>query len=157
MGARRLLSKSLLFGTEMSKVSLRARLLYIAIVLEADDWGVVDIESPLGMTDSTFSELDELVDAGFIFVTRLSSFYLVRHWFSQNLVPENRRSPSLHPELLSDFSYSLEKGSPDKNYHIKNQIRKAEARAEPVLEELTPEDMKKTQQFMERIGLSMEL
>ena len=93
MAARRLLSKSLLFGTEMSKVSLRARLLYIAIVLEADDWGVVDIEGPLGMTDSTFSELNELVDAGFIFITRLSSYYLVRHWFSQNLVPENRRKP----------------------------------------------------------------
>lgn len=155
MSDKRLLSKSLIFGTEMSKMSTKARLLYIAIVMDADDWGVVDVDGPLRYADATLSELNELVDAGFIFNTRLPNFCLVRHWFSQNLIPANRRTASLHPEILSDFSYCLDKGTPDKNYHMRNPIHRTEP-AEPVLEELSEEDMENTRAFMQKIGISFQ-
>ena len=139
----------------MSKMSTKARLLYIAIVMDADDWGVVDVDGPLRYADATLSELNELVDAGFIFNTRLPNFCLVRHWFSQNLIPANRRTASLHPEILSDFSYCLDKGTPDKNYHMRNPIHRTEP-AEPVLEELSEEDMENTRAFMQKIGISFQ-
>lgn len=153
MSDKRLLSKSLLFGTEMSKMSPKARLLYIAIVMDADDWGIVDVDGPLRYADATFSELNELVGAGFIFYTRLQNFCLVRHWFSQNLIPSARRTASLHPEILSDFSYCLDKGTPDKNYHMKNPIQKPEP-VEPALDELSDEEMEKNQELLKKFGFS---
>lgn len=155
MSDKRLLSKSLIFGTEMSKMSTKARLLYIAIVMDADDWGIVDVDGPLRYADATFSELNELVDAGFIFYTRIPNFFLVRHWFSQNLIPPNRRTASLHPEILADFSYNLEKGTPDKNYHMKNPVRKAEP-VEPEPDEVTEEEMASNLAFMQKIGMSFQ-
>ena len=159
MADKRLLSRTLVFGTEMIKLSLRARLLYIALVLDADDWGLVDIENALSVTGTTFNELNELVDAGFIYVTRLATHYLIRHWFSQNLIPEKRRTSSLHPELLDDFSISLDSGCPDKNYRIRNKTRRPEPSTGPVAEkeeELSPEDQARTKAFMKHIGISFE-
>lgn len=155
MSDKRLLSKSLLFGTEMSKMSTKARLLYIALVMDADDWGIVDVDGPLRYADATLSELNELVEAEFIFPTRLQNFCLVRHWFSQNLIPANRRTASLHPELLSDFSYCLDKGTPDKNYHMKHPIRRT-APVEPELDDLSEEDMENNRAFMQKIGFSLQ-
>lgn len=84
-----------------------AQALYLQYGMEADDWGIVG--SPIGIMRACAIPEEyslELERSGFIY--RIDGRVVIRHWFVHNSIPEDRRSQTNYPEVLSKLELNDE-------------------------------------------------
>ena len=119
----RMFSKSVTENDKFYTLSAAAQGLYLHLVMNADDDGVVDspigIRRAAGMTEADFQEL---IDRGYILYRE--NVAVIVHWKAQNTIKEDRYTPTEYPEALVDLTVDKKK-------------KYVEAEAENALDEAT--------------------
>ncbi len=100
MAAKRMFSIEILTSDEYNKLTSRAKNLYIALNMYADDDGIVNnvkgIEKTIGVGGSF---LKELVETGFV-LEFPESLYVITHWKVHNVIRRERYRQSRYKEVL---------------------------------------------------------
>ena len=98
MNDRRMVSNRVIKCDKFVKMSVSARLLYINLLLDADDEGfVVNPRSTLRMTNVRRQTLDEVINGGWVLKFDFSDTLLIKHWSIHNSVRKDR--------IRTTFSY----------------------------------------------------
>lgn len=99
-----MIAKDIIFSDGFSKLSAEARLFYLYLCVDTDDWGFVS--APMGVaricglgTRVTNRVLEELDNAGYIF--RINDVICIRHF--------NKHNSNLRKDRRKDTLYSAEK------------------------------------------------
>ena len=111
MANRRMISKTVLCADTFTELPARTRLLYVHLILEADDDGLIGTtKNALFLSGSNAKDLRTLVDKGYI-IKFDSGVCAIRHWLLMNKVQGTRKAATayvdelLHLETLSDKTY----------------------------------------------------
>ena len=100
MAKRRCISVDVMESDEYQELSNAAKCMYIALMLRSDDEGVViNPRTVMRMTGFTDTQLDELIDSGF--VLKVDNIYVIKHWYLHNKIQPSRIVKSLYQESLS--------------------------------------------------------
>lgn len=101
MAERRMFSKKIVGSARFLRLPATARLLYYDLGMQADDDGVVEAFTVLQMTHADESDLNALVEKGFIRILNEDLVALVIDWKTNNLIKKDRYRPSFYSDLLS--------------------------------------------------------
>lgn len=101
MAERRMFSKKIVGSARFLRLPAIARLLYYDLGMQADDDGVVEAFTVLQMTHADESDLNALVEKGFIRILNEDLVALVIDWKTNNLIKKDRYRPSFYSDLLS--------------------------------------------------------
>lgn len=101
MAERRMFSKKIVGSARFLRLPATARLLYYDLGMQADDDGVVEAFTVLQMTHADESDLNVLVEKGFIRILNEDLVALVIDWKTNNLIKKDRYRPSFYSDLLS--------------------------------------------------------
>ena len=113
MANRRMISKGIFQDDRFTDLSATARLLYVYLILEADDDGFISSKkSAFLFAEAKESDLQKLEDKEYI-ITFPSGICVVRHWLQMNKIQPTRKTPTVYTDELSklkingDESYSV--------------------------------------------------
>lgn len=99
MANRRCVTGDIYFSDEFLELSCVARVLYIGLMLDADDEGVVEnYKKTMRILSCRKQALTELVESGYIM--KLNGVYVVKDWHRHNIIPPSKKSPSMYADLL---------------------------------------------------------
>ena len=111
MANRRMISKTVLCADTFTELPARTRLLYVYLIMEADDDGLIGTtKNALFLSGANAKDLRTLVDKGYI-IKFDSGVCAIRHWLLMNKVQGTRKTATayvdelLHLETLSDKTY----------------------------------------------------
>ena len=114
MAERRMFSTKILNSDNYNKLSFSAKILYVALVINADDEGFVsNPKTIMRMAKVRQPTLKELLEGGWLISFDFSNTILVRHWFIHNNIRKDRFHPTLSLKekgrvtLNSDGEYEL--------------------------------------------------
>lgn len=100
MAKRRCLSRDVFESRKYLKLSVIAKCLYIALILHADDEGVViNPHIPANSLRCDEKGFEELVTEGFLL--KIEDTYIIKHWYVHNKVQPSKMIPSLYQTELS--------------------------------------------------------
>ena len=94
-------SKKIVGSARFLRLPATARLLYYDLGMQADDDGVVEAFTVLQMTHADETDLNALVEKGFIRILNEDLVALVIDWKTNNLIKKDRYKPSFYSDLLS--------------------------------------------------------
>ena len=94
-------SKKIVGSARFLRLPATARLLYYDLGMQADDDGVVEAFTVLQMTHADESDLNALVEKGFIRILNDDLVSLIIDWKTNNLIKKDRYRPSFYSDLLS--------------------------------------------------------
>ena len=103
MANRRMISKTVLYGLEFSKLSVHAGMLYVYLLVSADDDGFVSNpirEAKACGIDMTY--WDELQKSGLVIVFP-SGIAVIRDWLNQNKVQASKHTPTAFKSELKQL------------------------------------------------------
>lgn len=115
MAERRMFSKKIVGSARFLRLPATARLLYYDLGMQADDDGVVEAFAVLQMTHADESDLNALVERGFVRILNDDLVSLIIDWKTNNLIRKDRYIASFYRYLLPDFD-----GIPDDNQRLTN-------------------------------------
>lgn len=101
MAERRMFSKKIVGSARFLRLPATARLLYYDLGMQADDDGVVEAFTVLQMTHADETDLNALVEKGFIRILNEDFVSLIIDWKTNNLIKKDRYRPSFYADLLS--------------------------------------------------------
>lgn len=101
MAERRMFSKKIVGSARFLRLPPTARLLYYDLGMQADDDGVVEAYTVLQMTHADETDLNALVEKGFIRILNEDFVSLIIDWKTNNLIKKDRYRPSFYADLLS--------------------------------------------------------
>ena len=101
-GPSRMLSEAIITSGRFLKLSDKAKVLYMYLMVRTDDEGVVEAYPAMMFAGAQENALDELI--GKRFVIRLNEDDVVRitHFFEQNTLRADRTKPSRFHDLIAD-------------------------------------------------------
>ena len=99
MAKRRCFSIDVMESINYRRLSMEARVLYIELMAQSDDEGVV-INPSIALLIAGVGEcvLDELITANFLL--RIEDVYVIRHWHRHNKIQPSKVTPSIYSEEL---------------------------------------------------------
>ena len=100
---RRMISKTVLYGLEFSKLSADAKILYVYLLIAADDDGFISNpvrEAKAGDVDITY--WDELQGSGLVIVFP-NGVAVIRDWLNQNRVQSSKHTPTAFQSELKQL------------------------------------------------------
>lgn len=103
MANRRMISKTVLYGLEFSKLSADAKILYVYLLIAADDDGFISNpvrEAKAGDVDITY--WDELQGSGLVIVFP-NGVAVIRDWLNQNRVQSSKHTPTVFQSELKQL------------------------------------------------------
>lgn len=103
MANRRMISKTVLYGLEFSKLSADAKILYVYLLVAADDDGFISNpvrEAKAGDVDITY--WDELQGSGLVIVFP-NGVAVIRDWLNQNRVQSSKHTPTAFQSELKQL------------------------------------------------------
>lgn len=115
MAERRMFSKKIVGSARFLRLPATARLLYYDLGMQADDDGVVEAFAVLQMTHADETDLNALVEKGFVRILNDDLVSLIIDWKTNNLIRKDRYIASFYRYLLPDFD-----GIPDDNQRLTN-------------------------------------
>lgn len=128
MAERRMISKSVIDNDKFSDLPVNARLLYMYMILYADDYGFTNsVKRLMWETEATKKDLSSLIESGFI-IKFESGAHLIAHWLLMNKIqPSKIKETVFTKELESvveneDHVYELYKETEEQAESIRNQI-----------------------------------
>ena len=96
MADRRMISKKLILSDSFDTLAEKAKLLYLRLIIEADDDGFVGgLRHILSAAGVNKRSLEALCDKGFTILFS-SGVVVVRHWKIHNRVPKDRYTPTMY-------------------------------------------------------------
>ncbi len=108
MAERRMIAKSVIDNDKFADLSVNARLLYVYMILYADDYGFVNsVKRLMRETEATEKDLDSLTGSGFA-IRFESGVYLIAHWLLMN---------KIQPSRIKETVFTQELGSVIENEH----------------------------------------
>lgn len=115
MATRRCISKEIIESDAFLALSFGARALYCALVVEADDDGVVGApRRVVRACGCSAKHLEDLARARFLLELD-NGVVIIKHWRMMNYIPKDRYKPSAYQDELAkvylkpDRSYTLNK------------------------------------------------
>lgn len=108
-------SKKIVGSARFLRLPATARLLYYDLGMQADDDGVVEAFAVLQMTHADETDLNALVEKGFVRILNDDLVSLIIDWKTNNLIRKDRYIASFYRYLLPDFD-----GIPDDNQRLTN-------------------------------------
>lgn len=117
MSVRRCISKEIVNSGSFIQMDAKSQLLYIHLLIIADDDGIVDDASvPLVRSKATKKNLNELIDKKYIIETSngVNTVYIIKHWLMQNNIQPSKRKESNYSWVVDslwvedNYSYTLD-------------------------------------------------
>lgn len=109
MANRRMISKDIFFSDRFTDMSVTARMLYVYMILNADDEGMLsNLKQVIFMAGGNKEDIQELIDNGYVKKFE-SGVYAIIHWYLMNRVQPTRRKNTI-------FSAELEELGKDEVY-----------------------------------------
>lgn len=109
MANRRMISKDIFFTDRFTDMSVTARMLYVYMILNADDEGMLsNLKQVTFMSGGNKKDVQELINNGYVKKFE-SGVYAVIHWYLMNRVQPTRRKNTI-------FSAELEELGKDEVY-----------------------------------------
>ena len=96
---RRMFSKKIVGSARFLRLPATARLLYYDLGMQADDDGVVEAFAVLQMTHADESDLNALVERGFVRILNDDLVSLIIDWKTNNLIRKDRYIASFYRYL----------------------------------------------------------
>lgn len=116
MANRRMISKTVLCADTFTEIPARTRLLYVHLIMEADDDGLIGTtKNALFLSGANAKDLRTLVDKGYI-IKFDSGVCAIRHWLLMNKVQESRKAATAYVDELSHLETL-----PDRTYRFCQQ------------------------------------
>lgn len=116
MANRRMISKTILCSDAFTELSPRTRLLYVYMILEADDDGIIGtVKNALFLSGANAKDLKTLVEKNYV-IKFDSDVYAIRHWLLMNKVQGTRKAVTAYIDELSHLAIL-----PDKTYKFCQQ------------------------------------
>ena len=100
MAERRMFSRRICSSGRFLKMPASAQNLYFHLGLYADDDGIVEAYSVVNSTGATDSDLDTLIDKGFIVVLNEDLVSYITDWNENNQIRSDRKVDSIYQDLL---------------------------------------------------------
>ncbi len=99
MAKRRCFSIDVMESTDYRRLSMEAKVLYIELMAQSDDEGVV-INPSIALLIAGISEsvMEELISNGFLL--QVDDIYVIRHWYRHNKIQPSKVTPSVYSEEL---------------------------------------------------------
>ena len=96
MADKRMVNKQVVESDAFLRLSPKAQVLYLHLMMNADDEGFVgNTNAVMAMTDTDEDALNELVDTGYIFAAS-QTVYCITHWFVHNTIAKDRFKGTYH-------------------------------------------------------------
>lgn len=109
MANRRMISKDIFFSDRFTDMSVTSRMLYVYMILNADDEGMLsNLKQVIFMAGGNKEDIQELIDNGYVKKFE-SGVYAIIHWYLMNRVQPTRRKNTI-------FSAELEELGKDEVY-----------------------------------------
>lgn len=110
MAERRMFAKSVVDSDAFLDMSTSARLLYYDLGMRADDDGFITPKRIMRMTGASEDDLRLLIAKGFI-VPFESGVIVLRHWWLNNYIQNDRYTPTIYQDEISQLTYEKGKGN----------------------------------------------
>lgn len=102
-GAARMISDSIISSGRFLKLSDKAKILYMYLIVRTDDEGVVEAYPVMKLIGADESDLDELVNKDFVLRLNDDDVVLVLDFYAQNTLRADRTKPSRYHDLIADI------------------------------------------------------
>ncbi|MBP3401980.1 MAG: hypothetical protein J6K85_02865 [Clostridia bacterium] len=103
MAERRMISKRVILTDKFSKMTDKAKLLYINLMLEADDDGFVfNPRAVMGMCGANIKSFLQLIERDYV-LSFNSGAVVITHWNMQNRIEKRKRTPTIYREELESL------------------------------------------------------
>ena len=101
MAERRMISKKVVFTDRFSRLTDKAKLLYLYLILEADDDGVVsNARATLTLCGANMRTLTLLMEKEFL-EPLTPEVVVIKHWKMQNRIEKRKYVPSIYQKELA--------------------------------------------------------
>lgn len=127
MAQKRMLSRSIMYDDDFTDLPAQTRMLYVYLVLEADDDGIVSsIKAAMVLSGAKQKDLKKLEEKRYILKFSDGSC-VIRHWLLMNTIQPSRKAVSKNVEqflqlkILDDKTYEICRQNDDKLSHSLNQ------------------------------------
>ena len=103
MAERRMISKRVILTDKFSKMTDKAKLLYINLMLEADDDGFVgNPRAVMGMCGANIKSFLQLIERDYV-LSFNSGAVVITHWNMQNRIEKRKHTPTIYREELESL------------------------------------------------------
>ena len=102
MATRRMISRDVIGESQFLRLSHSAMALYMFLVTNADDEGIVDTLKVQLMIRATDKDLQELIEQGYAIPLKTNDRVYLPHWLQMNNIPPSKRTPSKWLNLLAE-------------------------------------------------------
>ena len=102
LATRRMISRDVIGESQFLRLSHSAMALYMFLVTNADDEGIVDTLKVQLMIRATDKDLQELIEQGYAIPLKTNDRVYLPHWLQMNNIPPSKRTPSKWLNLLAE-------------------------------------------------------
>ena len=125
MGSRRMISKKIVESTRFLRMPLTSQYLYMHLVLNADDDGIVEAYPVMRITKTNEDDLAVLIGRGFVFpIIKDEQIQFIEHWYEHHLIRADRKTNSIYLTVLQELRPELPYVMPRKRADRKKETEK---------------------------------
>jgi hypothetical protein len=125
MGSRRMISKKIVESTRFLRMPLTSQYLYMHLVLNADDDGIVEAYPVMRITKTNEDDLAVLIGRGFVFpIIEDEQIQFIEHWYEHNSIRADRKTNSIYLTVLQELKPELPYVMPRKRADRKKEKEK---------------------------------